>query len=708
MSFNINWPVFSPEFIAQAREQLTKALNKGEKPANIVDHIEVTELYMGKKPPDLEVLEIGELQPDRFRGMFKLVYNGDAYVVLQTKVQANPLTVPKVSMVIQPQHHILAANWPLVVPMRLRISNIKLRGIVVLVVDQKKGVTLVFKNDALEKVDVNSTFDNIPNIRRFLQNQIESQLRKMFQDDLPQVVHNLSLLLLKKEDEAKERAGISLGARGGNGDWKGGNEVASSPPRNGEDHLDGSSVASIDSGYNSDHRSHRDKWAGNLPINGEEDEDGLNGYVLYRSLGALTGNGAHDAGLRRLDSVVGVRARAISRENLALGDPNAHSPYPLSPGSYNSDSAASLSSWTSSMPSERTVRLPNKWKSPTRNHEPIVVRAHGPSHFDPNRIGLRTVDKRNARSQRMVEPGPARYLYDVNDPLYGGDFEDFGHSPADHDIRGRQKSNQTDGVVLHPTDNAVAAHLANLMRLNLTIWPHTQDLEHCLLRTQPVRSALGNSNVGGSTTSLQGGQRRGGRGKVRRIDLPAGVVVPAGMLSPSIASPRTAPSTAGSRYSSGYGGRASRNGGSNKSVTSAGSAWSGRSNRSARSDLSGKGGRAPSVCSTGSAPPDVVLPPPSVSPAPPPPVSPAPPPPPPSEHGSVGSGTGSVGSGRQKKEKIPWEPKTPGLSLAEIGAAAAARAAQNILKAGEVLATPKEADEGEEYISKDVVDGLTR
>ncbi|RKO88456.1 hypothetical protein BDK51DRAFT_11658, partial [Blyttiomyces helicus] len=199
MSFNINWPEFSKEFIDQAKVQLTAALNKGDKPANIVDHINVTELNMGSKPPDLEILEIGELADERFRGIFKLVYTGDAYVVLQTKVQANPLTVPKVTLAINNKGGILAANWPLVVPMRLRISNLKLRGIVVLVIDKQKGVTLVFKNDPLEKVDVNSTFDNIPNIRRFLQNQIEKQLRKVFQDDLPSLIHNLSLVLIEQK-----------------------------------------------------------------------------------------------------------------------------------------------------------------------------------------------------------------------------------------------------------------------------------------------------------------------------------------------------------------------------------------------------------------------------------------------------------------------------------------------------------------------------
>ncbi|KAI8799831.1 hypothetical protein BJ742DRAFT_665816, partial [Cladochytrium replicatum] len=202
MSFKINWPRFSDEFIELAKEQLTAALNKGEKPAKIVDQIFVQDLNMGTKAPDLEILEIGDLAEERFRGIFKLTYGGDASVVLKTKVQANPLLEPKQRPVMNHAVGILAANRPLVVPMLLRISNLKLRGIVSLVVDKQRGVTLVFKNDPLEKVDVNSTFDNTPNIRRFLQKQIESQLRKLFHDDLPQLIHNLSLLQLgvKRED----------------------------------------------------------------------------------------------------------------------------------------------------------------------------------------------------------------------------------------------------------------------------------------------------------------------------------------------------------------------------------------------------------------------------------------------------------------------------------------------------------------------------
>ncbi|KAG0053113.1 ERMES complex subunit [Gryganskiella cystojenkinii] len=205
MAFRFQWPYFSEEFIQEAKTMLTNALNKGNKPAVIVDHITVKELDMGTLPPDLEMLEMGELSMERFRGIFKLTYNGDAHIVLQTKVQANPMNVKKTDNPSYTRRGILAADQPLVVPMLLRISDFKLRGIIVLVVDQIKGITLVFKNDPLESVLVSSTFDSITPIQKFLQSEIEKQLRNLFQEDLPTAIHNLSQQFTKKPEEVSRQ-----------------------------------------------------------------------------------------------------------------------------------------------------------------------------------------------------------------------------------------------------------------------------------------------------------------------------------------------------------------------------------------------------------------------------------------------------------------------------------------------------------------------
>ncbi|KAF8638548.1 hypothetical protein AX17_002091 [Amanita inopinata Kibby_2008] len=203
MSFSFNWPRFSDQFHHDAIQMLNNALNKGNKPPIIADKIEVVELEMGTQPPELEIRDIGDLAEDHFRGIFRLTYSGDAHLVLKTKVQANPLNHQ------QPDIHLmtgsrgmLAARQPLVVPMLLRLSHFRLSSYVVLVVSKQKGITLVFKTDPLQNVDINSTFDSIAVIQKFIQREIEGQLRQMFREDLPGIIHRLSQQWVKAKVEA--------------------------------------------------------------------------------------------------------------------------------------------------------------------------------------------------------------------------------------------------------------------------------------------------------------------------------------------------------------------------------------------------------------------------------------------------------------------------------------------------------------------------
>lgn len=182
---------------------LDTALNKGNKPPVIADRIEVVELEMGTQPPELEIRDIGELTVDQFRGIFRLTYSGDAHLLLKTKVQANPLNHKQPDIhLMSGSRGMLAAKDPLVVPMLLRLSNFKLNSYVVLVVSKQKGITLVFKTDPLQNVDINSTFDSIAVIQKFIQREIEGQLRQMFREDLPGIIHRLSQQWVKAKVEA--------------------------------------------------------------------------------------------------------------------------------------------------------------------------------------------------------------------------------------------------------------------------------------------------------------------------------------------------------------------------------------------------------------------------------------------------------------------------------------------------------------------------
>ncbi|KAJ1337603.1 mitochondrial distribution and morphology protein 34 [Microdochium nivale] len=215
MAFNFNWSPLAADasFYARATEMLTTALNKSPKPPIIVDDIIVTELNLGSVPPDLEILEIGDLAEDRFRGIFKMCYTGDARITLRTRVQANPLNTYLSAKPSFTSPQPLAAADGLTIPLSITLSEIKLSAFIILVFSKQKGLTIVFRNDPLESLKVSSTFDSIQFVRDYLQKTIETQLRNLMMDELPAIIHRLSLQLwcpdqmARTEDQSlKERS----------------------------------------------------------------------------------------------------------------------------------------------------------------------------------------------------------------------------------------------------------------------------------------------------------------------------------------------------------------------------------------------------------------------------------------------------------------------------------------------------------------------
>ena len=203
MAFHFNWSPLIAD-TDRVREMLTSSLNKSPKPPIIVDDIVVNELNLGGTPPSLEILEIGDLAEDRFRGIFKVRYEGDAFLTLKTRVQANPLNTFLSTKPSFASPSPLAAGSGLTIPLQITLSDIRLSGFVILVFSKQKGITLVFRNDPLESLKVSSTFDSIPFVRDYLQKTIEGQLRVLFMEDLPAIIHRLSLRVFSSEYQGSE------------------------------------------------------------------------------------------------------------------------------------------------------------------------------------------------------------------------------------------------------------------------------------------------------------------------------------------------------------------------------------------------------------------------------------------------------------------------------------------------------------------------
>jgi distribution and morphology protein 34 len=96
-----------------------------------------------------------------------------------------------------------------------------------LVFSKQKGITVVFRNDPLESLKVSSTFDSIPFVRDFLQKEIEAQLRILFMDELPAIIHRLSLRLWVPEYRAGEE--LQTQTESANGEGPGQDPLASPP-----------------------------------------------------------------------------------------------------------------------------------------------------------------------------------------------------------------------------------------------------------------------------------------------------------------------------------------------------------------------------------------------------------------------------------------------------------------------------------------------
>lgn len=193
MSFKFNWSACKEEsFSTRLRGLLTDALKSSAKPSIIIDDIIVKDLVLGNEAPRLEILDIGDVADDKFRGIFKINYTGNASITLATTIEANPMRLYEQGAASFACPTIVAASNSLPMPLNLSLSDIKLSGIVILVFSKAKGLTLVFRNDPLESIKVSSSFDTLPMISNFLQVQIENVIRALFRDQLPGILHRLS------------------------------------------------------------------------------------------------------------------------------------------------------------------------------------------------------------------------------------------------------------------------------------------------------------------------------------------------------------------------------------------------------------------------------------------------------------------------------------------------------------------------------------
>lgn len=190
----------------------------------LTDKITVSDLSLGTIAPSLEVLDITDLDDNRFRGRFRISYDGDAEITLKTKLQINPLfyggDLGEGGLLSLSPPPLPVAAKPLSIPVTLTISELKLKGEVGVVMSRhpgkregRKGVVVVFKGDPVRSVLVRSSVDGaIEGLGEVLQKEIEGRVRGLFEDLVPKAVWGLSLWGEGEESAHSEMGlGIEMG-----------------------------------------------------------------------------------------------------------------------------------------------------------------------------------------------------------------------------------------------------------------------------------------------------------------------------------------------------------------------------------------------------------------------------------------------------------------------------------------------------------------
>lgn len=168
-------------------------MNKGPKPDAISGDLSADRFDFGTFAPRLEILEIGEIDINRFRGIFKLDYDGDAAISLRTTVQGNPLELVAAKMPKFVTPDFLDVTSSLQLPLHVLISNIRLSAIIIVVYSASKGLTIVFQNNPVSSLSVNSSFDSIPGISDFIQKEIETKIQESIRNDIPEILYKMSI-----------------------------------------------------------------------------------------------------------------------------------------------------------------------------------------------------------------------------------------------------------------------------------------------------------------------------------------------------------------------------------------------------------------------------------------------------------------------------------------------------------------------------------
>lgn len=190
MSFRFNWNFIDVEALKEhSKEAITRSIAESKRPAIMADAMEVTDIDFGTRPPKLAFDSIKQVEVGRAHIVFRVEYDGDATITLETKLHANPLrevwVSPQWPEFVKPM--LVGASNPLEIPFQLKLLAIHLKGFVD-VVYTKQGLTVLFTENMVHHIETESSLDGVPGVNKMISTMLSGLLAESFDEDAPEMV----------------------------------------------------------------------------------------------------------------------------------------------------------------------------------------------------------------------------------------------------------------------------------------------------------------------------------------------------------------------------------------------------------------------------------------------------------------------------------------------------------------------------------------
>lgn len=204
MSFLFNWKQLRSLNIKDEINLILSTISLPELPKN--SKLMIKELSFGDSCPNFELLEIVELDMNKFKGLFKFRYEGELNLVLNSKFEINTIRLINFDSFTRP--NFILSDKSTIIPVDLNIKNLKIDGILTVVYYNGK-ITVVFRDEPMIDLELNTSIDELLDDELFdeIKTTVLDKLIEGVKQDLPEYIHSLSL---NDEQEETENASKEL------------------------------------------------------------------------------------------------------------------------------------------------------------------------------------------------------------------------------------------------------------------------------------------------------------------------------------------------------------------------------------------------------------------------------------------------------------------------------------------------------------------